>query len=153
MLHAVQFTHSESHFYSCTCSQKLEILSTWRVKYSVNMRQHLAFYTSVASKNTGVQRVKTPVKTPLLKIQNKNRKFKTTNSDCNGVWQSESLSRLMENKGSQKVRMVRIPTHANQQTLWSTLITKSSICTFLTLLYGYTVHYSRVSLSPMPIFF
>ncbi len=49
--------------------------------------------------------------------------------------------------------MVRIPTHANQETLWSTLITKSSIGTFFILLHGYTVHYSRVSLSPMPIFF
>ncbi len=48
--------------------------------------------------------------------------------------------------------MVRIPTHANQQTLWSTPITKSSICTFLILLHSYTVHYSRVS-SPMPNFF
>ncbi len=29
------------------------------------MRQHLAIYTSVASKNAGVRRVKTPVETPL----------------------------------------------------------------------------------------
>ncbi len=49
--------------------------------------------------------------------------------------------------------MVRIPTHANQQTLWSTPIIKSSICTFLILLHGYTVYYSRESPSPMLKFF
>ncbi len=32
------------------------------------MRQHLAIYTSVASKNASMQRVKTPVKTPLLPL-------------------------------------------------------------------------------------
>ncbi len=49
--------------------------------------------------------------------------------------------------------MIRITTHANQQMLWSTPITKSFICTFLILLHGYTVHYSGVSLSSMPNFF
>ncbi len=38
-------------------------------------------------------------------MQNKNRKSKTTNSDCNGVWPNESSSKLMENKGSQKVKI------------------------------------------------
>ncbi len=61
----VQFTH-ESHLYLHTHSQKLEISSVQRVKRSVNMRQHLAVYTCVVSKNAGVQRVKTPAKTPLI---------------------------------------------------------------------------------------
>ncbi len=38
----------------------------WQVKRSVYTQQHLAVYMSVASKNTGMQRVKTPVKTPFL---------------------------------------------------------------------------------------
>ncbi len=41
-----------------------------RKKRSVYTRQHLAVYTSVASKNAGVQRVKTPVKTLLLTVLN-----------------------------------------------------------------------------------
>ncbi len=55
MLHAVQFTYSESHLYSHKRSKKLEISSVWRVKHSVNTRQRLAIYTSVASKNAAVQ--------------------------------------------------------------------------------------------------
>ncbi len=51
--------------YSCTRSQKLEISSVLRVKRSVYTQQCLAVYTTVASKNIGVQRVKTPVKTRL----------------------------------------------------------------------------------------
>ncbi len=38
----------------------------WRVKCIVNTRQCLAIYTSVASKNVGMQQIKKPVKTPLL---------------------------------------------------------------------------------------
>ncbi len=52
------------HLYSR--SQKLKISSVQQVKHSVYTRQHLAVYMSVASKNAGVQRVKTLVKTPLL---------------------------------------------------------------------------------------
>ncbi len=66
MLHAVQFTHCESYLYSRTRSQKLEISSVYRVKRSVNMRHHLAVYTSVASKNASMQRVKMRMKTPLF---------------------------------------------------------------------------------------
>ncbi len=33
------------------------------------MRQRLTVYTSVASKNVGVQRIKTPMKTPLLWVK------------------------------------------------------------------------------------
>ncbi len=66
MLHVIQFRYSESHLYSHTRSQKLAILSEKRVKCIVNTRQRLAIHTSIASKNTGVQRVKTPVKTFLL---------------------------------------------------------------------------------------
>ncbi len=51
MLYVVQFTRSESHLYSHTRSQKLKISSVLRVKRSVYMRQRLAIYTSVASKN------------------------------------------------------------------------------------------------------
>ncbi len=67
MLHAIQFTCSKSHLYS----QKLENLSVQRVKCRVNTRQRLAVFTSVAGKNTGVQRVKTPVKTPLSNLTKK----------------------------------------------------------------------------------
>ncbi len=66
MLHAIQFTHSESHLYSCLRSQKLEILSVKRLKPSVNTRQLSAVYTSVANKNAGMQRVKTPVRNTLI---------------------------------------------------------------------------------------
>ncbi len=66
MLRAVQFTCSTSHLYSRMHLQKLEILSVYQVKRSVDMQQHLVVYTSVASKNAGVKRVKTPVKTPLI---------------------------------------------------------------------------------------
>ncbi len=86
MLHAVQFTRSESHLYSHTHLQKLEISSMWRVKCSLYTRQSLAVYTSIASKNGGVQRVKTPVKTTLLV------KFNLTRSYCN--WQLRINSRL-----------------------------------------------------------
>ncbi len=66
MLHAIQFTRNKSHLYSRMRSQKLKISTMWRVKHSLNTQQHLAIYTSVASKNAGMQRVKTPMKTLLL---------------------------------------------------------------------------------------
>ncbi len=53
--------------HSYSCSQKLEISSVQRVKCSVYMLC-LAIYTSIASKNAGVQRVKTLVKTPLMVV-------------------------------------------------------------------------------------
>ncbi len=65
MLHVIQFTRSESHLYS----QRLEILSVYRVKRRVNTELHLAIYTSVAIKNVGEKWVKTPVKTPLLVLR------------------------------------------------------------------------------------
>ncbi len=65
MFHSIQFTRSEFYLYSRTHLQKLEIPSVCRVKRSVYTQQCLAVYTSSASKNAGVQRVKTPVKTPL----------------------------------------------------------------------------------------
>ncbi len=49
------------HSYSRTRSQKLEISNMQRVKCSMYMRQHLAIYTSVASKNAGAKSSVQPI--------------------------------------------------------------------------------------------
>ncbi len=49
--------------------------------------------------------------------------------------------------------IVRIPAHANQQTLWSTPITKSSICTFLILLHATLFTTVSITKSHAYIFF
>ncbi len=57
MLLAIQFTHGESHLYSCTRLQKLEILS-------LSVVQCLAVYASVASKTPECSESKRPWKHP-----------------------------------------------------------------------------------------